>query len=671
MLQTSTPLIQTPQRNNLRKSLLTKDLNNTSMSLRRLSNVAQQTPINQVLVDDDLERNLRRSEADLHKRVSNIGPQTPTNLNDKEIGDHFQICLKMFAENKISSKNAWNLRIIDFMRTIFSKGQAKDSLQVAGTSLDASTKIYGIRVDDIHSDGLKLASNMARVNPENEEANEEEQDDNDQGKQKQPKKKKPRVNGQKATVAKDCNSLISDVPKLESVFFQTRMDLEASTTDNLFTNKLPMHPSGYKYMLLSKDRSWYTYDNPIDLNGNNTYQMDITKCNKIHICAQFANFEIDEWDPDNEKEMLNYNRTINEEVAFDTDGIPIPELDGSVHDLFANNVEQDNVGSSDEEQINEIGQIAFNNRTVPHITDFRLENETCTNEYSYVNGIQLMDNKHLMQVWAGPSHWKLKSIKTTASRFSGQQEKQTKSTKKARLETPLINFMEEECVLNKTKIYKIKRRNVDDNPYKCTLPQVLIDSMQEKAPLMLKHVYLQHSSKEDNVIDKEMAPYNYENPDDSQYCAENGFGDDSHEGGEGDFINEEGAPVGLQRTCLGENLIDAPELVPKSYIPYAMQAKKMDMKKLKTAIWKGLISKTPNEIIPDDNMYKKEVQPIKFSSLYKYLPDRLTEKMREELSCPLAFVALLHLANEQNLLINGQPDLSDFAVSQQKQFIPL
>lgn len=39
----------------------------------------------------------------------------------------------------------------------------KDTLQIASTSIDISAKVYGIRVDDIHADGLKLASNMARV----------------------------------------------------------------------------------------------------------------------------------------------------------------------------------------------------------------------------------------------------------------------------------------------------------------------------------------------------------------------------------------------------------------------------------------------------------------------------------------------------------------------------
>lgn len=63
---------------------------------------------------------------------------------------------------KITTKNAWKLQIIDLLRPLCDKA-GKDTLQIASTSIDISAKVYGIRVDDIHADGLKLASNMARV----------------------------------------------------------------------------------------------------------------------------------------------------------------------------------------------------------------------------------------------------------------------------------------------------------------------------------------------------------------------------------------------------------------------------------------------------------------------------------------------------------------------------
>lgn len=54
----------------------------------------------------------------------------------------------------------------------------------------------------------------------------------------------------------------------------------------------------------------------------------------------------------------------------------------------------------------------------------------------------------------------------------------------------------------------------------------------------------------------------------------------------------------------------------------------------------------------------------KFSEVYKEIPDKLPEKYRSELSCSLAFAALLHLANEHNLELKGQEDLNDIVINQ-------
>ena len=55
-----------------------------------------------------------------------------------------------------------------------------------------------------------------------------------------------------------------------------------------------------------------------------------------------------------------------------------------------------------------------------------------------------------------------------------------------------------------------------------------------------------------------------------------------------------------------------------------------------------------------------------FSQLYKNLAESklMPSKMSENLSVPLAFVALLHLCNERCLALVGLPDFSDFSVRQ-------
>jgi len=42
-----------------------------------------------------------------------------------------------------------------------SKGKS-DVLKVAGNSLNIAGKVYGLRVDDLHTESLKLASSLAR-----------------------------------------------------------------------------------------------------------------------------------------------------------------------------------------------------------------------------------------------------------------------------------------------------------------------------------------------------------------------------------------------------------------------------------------------------------------------------------------------------------------------------
>jgi chromatin segregation and condensation protein Rec8/ScpA/Scc1 (kleisin family) len=56
--------------------------------------------------------------------------------------------------------------------------------------------------------------------------------------------------------------------------------------------------------------------------------------------------------------------------------------------------------------------------------------------------------------------------------------------------------------------------------------------------------------------------------------------------------------------------------------------------------------------------------PVTFSDVYAALPSRLPSKLAENLSAPLAIVALLHLANEKTLDIVGNENLSDLIITQ-------
>jgi len=145
----------------------------------------------------------------------------------------------------------------------------------------------------------------------------------------------------------------------------------------------------------------------------------------------------------------------------------------------------------------------------------------------------------------------------------------------------------------------------------------------------------------------------------------------------------------------GEHLIEQPYTVAQVNIPFAKIAKKMDVRKLKRVMWDLLLppdkrfeitvrandsrgDQLPDEdgepngtahqtalsgdennqtVIMNDALVpvKKNSSPtpsesavhLEFSNLYGELPVRVSSKMASDLSQPIAFVTLLHLANEK------------------------
>ncbi|KAK2103602.1 hypothetical protein P7K49_017458 [Saguinus oedipus] len=130
---------------------------------------------------------------------------------------------------------------------------------------------------------------------------------------------------------------------------------------------------------------------------------------------------------------------------------------------------------------------------------------------------------------------------------------------------------------------------------------------------------------------------------------------------------------GLDITTYGEsNLIAEPQKVNKIEIHYAKTAKKMDMKKLKQSMWSLLTALSGKEADIEANHKEagKEGVPAEvadekmLSRLTKDLQRSLPRVMAQNLSIPLAFACLLHLANEKNLKLEGTEDLSDVLVRQ-------
>lgn len=78
------------------------------------------------------------------------------------------MCIKMQLENRINTTNGWDLKIIDYMEVMLQRGydDDKDLLSLGTRALDVITDVYALRVDDIYSEGLKLASLLNSIGDE-------------------------------------------------------------------------------------------------------------------------------------------------------------------------------------------------------------------------------------------------------------------------------------------------------------------------------------------------------------------------------------------------------------------------------------------------------------------------------------------------------------------------
>ncbi|KAG2469060.1 CND2 protein, partial [Polypterus senegalus] len=127
--------------------------------------------------DDELERKQRRKSRviDLHLGTDSSVQESPAQrslsgtpaavpkLTNSQISEHYSTCIKLSTENKITTKNAFNLHLIDYMSDILKeKDSALTNFKVAAGTLDASAKIYSVRVDAVYANTYRVLGGLGK-----------------------------------------------------------------------------------------------------------------------------------------------------------------------------------------------------------------------------------------------------------------------------------------------------------------------------------------------------------------------------------------------------------------------------------------------------------------------------------------------------------------------------
>ncbi|XP_009322548.1 PREDICTED: condensin complex subunit 2 [Pygoscelis adeliae] len=580
------------------------------------------------------------------------------------------------------------------------------NFKVAAGTLDASAKIYAVRVDVVHADTYRVLGGLGK------DLTPMKKVDSPEGEYSPAPETVKRVQTKKKhsfkTIEQNLNNInVSEANRrceVDPMFQKTAASFDECSTAGIFLTGLHTQSCHSELLFDSKIIPLPSSETLTLPNSHPVKVIDLkpllAQCvEKRPICSSLAGFQFTEWDAESHDESVSalLDKFKKSDQVFDINA----KIDSNVEDYVATLPDDDfNSDSPRSTVADKIGEFTENlhafgtvhksktTDAVPFgegdIGTICLHLSMKPGEYSYFS-------PRTLSMWAGPEHWRFKP----RHKSDADSEKETK--KRSAKKAFEINFDEDvdfEAYFRKTKASVTLAKSIleSQNVKSTTLPTDFNYDPNNILQLFIKPaVKLCRTSERDSSLDHEdeIGEYDYNNPNDtSNFCPalQAADSDDDNDpiqftGQMGEFnltTHPEGQDAELDRvfgdgdiTVYGElNLIAEPQKVNKIEIQYAKTAKKMDMKMLKKNMWDLLTEGQKKETVAEveDAEKEKDISAVVgekvFSSITKELLHRLPSVMANNLSVPLAFACLLHLANEKNLKLEGTEDLSDVLVKQ-------
>ncbi|KAI1178714.1 condensin complex subunit 2/barren [Nemania sp. FL0916] len=130
---------------------------------------------------------------------------------------------------------------------------------------------------------------------------------------------------------------------------------------------------------------------------------------------------------------------------------------------------------------------------------------------------------------------------------------------------------------------------------------------------------------------------------------------------------------GMTMGGFGTQLVTSTRRLRPEYVQYARVAKKVDVRRLKEELWKGLgyneaqgdpsRSRLPTPPTDEEAIQKqREEPPLKFTEVMNDLKSVYPKPVMDDISTSFCFICLLHLANEKGLVIEKTPELLELEI---------
>ncbi|KAH7391737.1 condensin complex subunit 2/barren [Pyrenochaeta sp. MPI-SDFR-AT-0127] len=121
-----------------------------------------------------------------------------------------------------------------------------------------------------------------------------------------------------------------------------------------------------------------------------------------------------------------------------------------------------------------------------------------------------------------------------------------------------------------------------------------------------------------------------------------------------------------QADAFGAQLVTQSRRFRPEYVQYARVAKKVDVKRLKDELWRGIgfedISTPPQPDAVDESLAKAVDGSLTFTDVVNNLQTVYPKQAMADISTSYCFICLLHLANEKGLVINNQDNFENLTI---------
>ncbi|KAL2652760.1 hypothetical protein R1flu_020888 [Riccia fluitans] len=623
----------------------------------------------------------------------NSTPETDNILSHDALKNLLQNCLKLSAANKINQGNTWDLKLIDHLSDLVkddSDDEGQTNFQKASCTLETGVKIYSYRVDSVHSEAYKLMGGLSRNASEDTGKEARSTAHNEQENEFQPESILKATGPKKSTGTTLESSLEAlNVKKLDvaftvdPLFHQTSAQFDEGGARGLLLNNLSVY-RGCEIVFDSHEVPEKIMKAQIAASADRTATIDLSPLRES-LEQMIAVLETETEITPSLNEIL---KLIDDPLraAAEADRSGGQRSNGATEDTFAFSGEfdgpydggapvddpgevYDHIDDSLEEPSLNGGFGSFSPQTEGWDNgDNGVDSEDRENELSNDGEIDggggdtwIQDPLGWLMVgdgllgksndWAGPGHWKYAKPKCNVQPDPTEGDKKPKSKRKKK-EPFVIDFENLPEIDRSSMLAPVKHTRMPQTSASAASILLPEDYYSETSSLL--KFFLRPSVVCGRGKKARLGKANHVQEDTETFFSEARWDDDGDDdtGGWGNW-EASGDPDSF-------DLVAQPRKVQKISVNYVKHPKQVDVRVLKQVLWKQLQEVTAKQ----EDEADEEIQEggLSFHNILKHIPEDCLAAAPEDISIHLCFICLLHLANEQNLLLQSCPSMDDLRI---------